>query len=115
MSLEPWDKDRVLVRFEHILEKGEDPEWSKPARFNFEDVFRNFDIDNIREVTLAANQWLDEAVRFKFRADGEHQTKEKLMSMSEHLDNNYASAADFEVVLNPMQIRTFIIQLNPSV
>lgn len=115
MTLEPWKQDSVLVRFEHILEKNEDPEWSKPARFNFEDVFRTFDIDNIREVTLAANQWIDEKSRFKFCADGEQDCREKFISMSEHQDGSVNFGADFEVVLNPMQIRTFVIQLNQSV
>jgi lysosomal alpha-mannosidase len=110
--MEPWKQDSILVRFEHILEKNEDPEWSKPARFNFDDVFRNLDIADIREVTLAANQWIEDAVRFKFRTDSEKK-RERFISLA--TKNTRRFKEDLEVILEPMQIRTFIIELNPSV
>jgi lysosomal alpha-mannosidase len=117
MTIEPWREDSILLRFEHTFEKNEDPEYSKPARFNFENVFRSFDIASIREVTLSANQWIEDAKRFKFRPDPELPGQSENLSSQERFiqmatESNSKLALDYEVVLNPMQIRTFIVTLN---
>lgn len=122
MSLEPWKENQVLVRFEHILEKDEDPELSQPARFNFGDVFRGFDIASIKEVTLAGNQWIEDAVRFKFQPDPSY-TKGFNYTVNQFNHERFIALGsetarkltfDVEVVLNAMQIRTFILVLNPK-
>lgn len=145
MTLEPWKENSILVRFEHILEANEDSEYSKPATFNIRDVFRNFDISEIKETTLAANQWKDEATRMKFRTDDEFKIDGLDISMKEFdefLDkikvlqkdaSNFVSTESDEetvpryirnrsrgvnigmdtwnIVLQPMEIRTFVISL----
>lgn len=95
-----------------------------------EDVFRNLDIQNIREATLAGNQWLSESKRFKFEADppgfeysSENQNYDysivKNNSSFNDVDSNGDEQArlygiDYEITLNPMEIRTFVIQLMPQ-
>uniref|UniRef100_A0A336LYZ7 Alpha-mannosidase n=1 Tax=Culicoides sonorensis TaxID=179676 RepID=A0A336LYZ7_CULSO len=139
LTFEPWRRDNTngnefLLRFEHLLEKDEDPEYSKPVSFNLQDVFRSFDIASIKETTLAGNQWLTDAKRFKFTADPE---KLRFDSINQKFDyrinpfdneNRDGTKTDylepiidarsyglsFEITLNPMQIRTFIIQMNPQ-
>lgn len=70
LTLEPWKDDSILIRFEHLLERNDDPsEYSKAVTFNLLDVFKNFDIYEIRETTLAGNQWIDEATRFTFKEE----------------------------------------------
>ncbi|XP_067620208.1 lysosomal alpha-mannosidase [Eurosta solidaginis] len=69
MSFEPWHDNEVLVRFEHILEKDEDPEFSKSVQFNVQSIFSNLKIIDIRETTLAANALLGEHQRFQFVPD----------------------------------------------
>lgn len=59
------------MRFEHILEKDEDVEYSTPVTINFNDVFHAFNVYEVRETTLAANQWFSEMKRFKFRSEPE--------------------------------------------
>ncbi|XP_065090817.1 lysosomal alpha-mannosidase-like isoform X2 [Ochlerotatus camptorhynchus] len=131
MTFEPWKENSLLVRFEHLLEKEEDPMYSKPVRFNLQDIFRSFSIEEIRETTLAGNQWKEDNKRFQFKPDPaylkhinraeivnplqsvngtETATKKAAAAMaSENLKN--VSNEGYEIVLGPMQIRTFVMQL----
>lgn len=125
MSLEPWNKDSLLVRFEHLFEENEDSEYSKPVKFNFENVFKDYDINKIQEVTLSANQWIEDANRLKFRKDPDTSEKrynpktvnpsayEKFISVARHKPLKFDE--NFEVTLSPMEIRTFIVTLNQSI
>lgn len=83
MTFEPWHEDEVLIRFEHILEKDEDPEYSKPVTFNLRDVLRDLDIIDIRETTLDGNQWLEETKRLKFKPDPEGTVYEQIAYRNE--------------------------------
>ncbi|XP_050319281.1 lysosomal alpha-mannosidase isoform X2 [Bactrocera neohumeralis] len=69
MSFEPWHENEVLVRFEHILEKDEDPEYSKAVQFNIQSVLSILKIADMRETTLAANAWLGDNQRMEFVPD----------------------------------------------
>ncbi|XP_055923548.1 lysosomal alpha-mannosidase isoform X2 [Eupeodes corollae] len=71
MTFEPWHQNEILIRFEHILEKDEDPEYSKPVTFYLKDIFRQLDLVNIQETTLDGNQWLAESRRMQFQTDPE--------------------------------------------
>ncbi|XP_037040043.1 lysosomal alpha-mannosidase isoform X1 [Bradysia coprophila] len=136
MTLEPWKENSFLLRFEHILEGHDDPEYSKPAMFNLKDVFHNFDISEIRETTLSANQWKDEATRMKFKNDD---IQNPNSSSNESMSNPSQELADLDrirvllkddeqntrnrsrdvdagrntwnIILQPMEIRTFIVTL----
>lgn len=140
MTFEPWKDNSILVRFEHLLEKGEDQLYSKPVRFNLQDIFRSLSIDEVRETTLAGNQWKEDNKRFKFKPDPaylQHVTRAALFGgkggpnaaaakggvpmesnvetpqqeeeATESLRN--VSNEGYEIVLGPMQIRTFVLQL----
>uniref|UniRef100_A0A1Q3FMY3 Alpha-mannosidase n=2 Tax=Culex tarsalis TaxID=7177 RepID=A0A1Q3FMY3_CULTA len=140
MTFEPWKDNSILVRFEHLLEKGEDQLYSKPVRFNLQDIFRSLSIEAVRETTLAGNQWKDDNKRFKFKPDPaylQHVTKASLfgkgkgpnaaaeagvpMQSSTKVESNQeetvteslrnVSNEGYEIVLGPMQIRTFVLQL----
>ncbi|XP_055848477.1 lysosomal alpha-mannosidase isoform X1 [Episyrphus balteatus] len=71
MTFEPWHENEILIRFEHILEKDEDPEYSKPVTFYLKDVLRQLDLVDIQETTLDGNQWLAESRRMEFQPDPE--------------------------------------------
>lgn len=140
LTFEPWKDETILMRFEHILEKYEDIEYASAVTFNFNDVFRSFNIYELRETTLAGNQWLNEAKRFKFRPQSSNETTEEneinTVSPSIKTDdtniskisptpevsesrqkrkrnrNNVADDDDnYTITLNPMQIRTFVVTL----
>lgn len=105
MTLEPWKAGQLLIRLEHIMEQGEDTELSKPIRFTLDDLFENFEIDDMREVSLSANQFVEDIDRLHFTTDNQ-QTK------SQQKDSSVKDT--LEVTLEPMQIRTFLISLNPK-
>lgn len=106
LTLEPWKDGDVLIRFEHLLELNEDVELAHPVSFNLNAVLHNFEILDVRETTLAANQWLNEATRLKFHYDIDPKTA----SVPKKESTNY-SDDPYLVTLNPMQIRTFILKL----
>jgi lysosomal alpha-mannosidase len=103
MTFEPWKDGTFLIRFEHLLEKGEDPELSKPVRFNLTDVFPGMEME-LREVILSANQWIEDSQRLHFRAESMDFSKE-------FKDGDLKLIEDNEVTLEPMQIRTFILTM----
>lgn len=103
MSYEPWNENSFLVRFEHILENDEDVELSKPVTFTLSQVFPgNFEF---AEVTLAANQWIEDFQRRHFREEG---SQARDVNFKDKLQ---AKLSDL-ITLNPMEIRTFI--MSPS-
>lgn len=108
MTFEPWKDGSFLIRFEHILEKDEDPLLSAPTRFNLSDVFPGYDID-LREVTLSANQWKEDYQRLHFRQESSD-FLDHVLTEKQRLE-----AAETEITLNPMEIKTFIMSLNPQV
>lgn len=147
LTFEPWKSGKILVRFEHILAKEEDKQYSQNVTFSLNDVFRSLNLIDIRETTLSANQWLNEANRFKFNSKQEdfnqiqktnrsiaetvesstpkkiiqrsfnpkpdvssrqyfnHKLQYKRYPHEEHNDDKYV------ITLKPMEIRTFIIEL----
>ncbi|XP_060520800.1 lysosomal alpha-mannosidase-like [Cylas formicarius] len=101
LTLEPWRDDSFLLRLEHIFAKEEHPILSQPAVIDIKDLFSTFTITSIRETTLGANQWLEDNQRLKFQSflnpnDGE----------SLNID-----VSDFIITLNPMEIRTFVVNI----
>lgn len=140
LTFEPWRRDKMLgdsylLRFEHLLEKDEDPEYSKPVSFNLQDVFRGLDIADLKETTLAGNQWLSDAKRFKFtpdpkeiRYDNVNQKYDYSINGAKTMEDNEIErqgreeiigdarkyGLDYEITLKPMQIRTFVMQMNPA-
>lgn len=117
LTFEPWKSDSILLRFEHILSQNEDNQYSKNVTFNLKDVFGTFNILEMRETTLAGNQWLNETKRFKFETENENPkqvpdiiAKENNLNDSETITRN---ASAYDITLKPMEIRTFIIHVGP--
>lgn len=106
LTLEPWKENSILVRFEHILEKNEDPSYSKPVQFKLQDFFGSFNIEEIRETTLDGNQWKEDSNSFHFKVESNYMPQQSPESVSQTQRSD-----GYEIVLEPMQIRTFIVQL----
>lgn len=122
LTFEPWRTNSILVRFEHILAKDEDQQYSKPVSFDFQDVFRGLMVASIRETTLSANQWLDKANRLQFTSKttdaNEVNTTTEDATTNENRDQQNETtndaADDLTIELNPMQIRTFVVELKSA-
>lgn len=110
MTFEPWKDGTFLIRFEHLLEKNEDPELSKAVRFNLTDVFPGYEID-LKEVTLSANQWIGELQRLHFKSEGANILDEINLTDSDKLK----PVIDMEITLDPMEIRTFVMTMEAKV
>lgn len=117
LTLEPWKANSILIRFEHILAKDEDEQLSKPITFDLMDVFRGFDIEEVRETTLAGNQWTNEANRFEFTEEITNSNEDSPTKMlfnnkpeySKNEQNSSSNIHNHSITLNPMEIRTFVI------
>ncbi|XP_026271901.1 lysosomal alpha-mannosidase isoform X2 [Frankliniella occidentalis] len=105
LTLEPWKAKTLLLRLEHFVEKGEDHELSKVATVNVEDMLSPFKILRIRETTLGANHWLKDSERLKWKSESNAIDEEE---ETVHVQEE----TDFNVQLKPMQIRTFVIDIN---
>ena len=125
LTFEPWKDNQILIRFEHILEISEATDLTSNITFNLHDVFLNFDIIDLRETTLAANQWKNEASRYTFREDQDNYLSPNIeirrrggyermryLQSSRHENPEKDGDNDFIISLKPMEIKTFIIRLD---
>lgn len=113
LTFEPWKTDSILIRFEHIFALNESRLYSQNVTFDLKDVFSStFDIFEIRETTLAGNQWLNEAKRFKFTAENSNivsPTSRFTAPVASEL--NLQSVNGSKITLKPMGIRTFVVRM----
>ncbi|PSN38675.1 hypothetical protein C0J52_08895 [Blattella germanica] len=95
LTLEPWKENELLLRLEHIMEKDEDPEQSKPLQ----DLFNTFTITEIHETNLAGNQWKEDMNRLVWKTGTDR------MKSSKPLHKGPI------VTLKPMDILTYVIKV----
>lgn len=87
-------------------------------------MFRSFNVVSIRETTLSANQWLDRAERLQFTVETDNKStisasEDKLTSSDKDeanrlkVDSNsdILPNENFQITLNPMEIRTFAVEM----
>ncbi|XP_022237398.1 lysosomal alpha-mannosidase-like [Limulus polyphemus] len=112
LTLEQWKGNSVLLRLEHFFEKTDDPRGlSKPANVSLKDMFTPFNVVNVTETTLGANQPLRKASRFAWNI--EHNSTRTNVNTGHQRDA--PTGPEFNITLNPMEIRTFLVTLNDSV
>lgn len=70
----------------------------------FQNLFTDFIITQVEEMSLGANQLKSEVNRLKWKAEGD-QINEDTLPIKKTTDNA------FEVHLSPMQIKTFLITI----
>ncbi|KAH1004274.1 hypothetical protein HUJ04_004053 [Dendroctonus ponderosae] len=99
LTLEPWGDSTVLLRLENFFGQ-EDEDHSDIGLVNLQDLFTSFKVLSLRETTLGANQYLQDNNRIRFNvADAKSR---KIVQEDD----------DFIVILEPMQIRTFILKVS---
>lgn len=75
----------------------------------FQDLFTRFRIDSLKETTLDGNQWLSENIKLKWMAqENDFQDRDEPTSTDETFIDPKS------IMLNPMQIRTFIAKITPN-
>ncbi|PSN38672.1 hypothetical protein C0J52_08892 [Blattella germanica] len=98
-SSHKMEENELLLRLEHIMEKNEDPELSKPVQVNLQDLFNTFTITEIHETNLAGNQWKEDMNRLVWKTGTER------MKSSKPLHKGPI------VTLKPMDILTYVIKV----
>ncbi len=114
LSAEEWhgnSRDSVLLRFEHIFQTGEDEVMSKSVQFDLDAVFAGFEVTAVEEVALAANLRLGERKRLDWNPKEDNEVTDEEEAEREPL--NVSGKGPKMVELTPMQIRTFIVDLEP--
>ncbi|XP_078036305.1 lysosomal alpha-mannosidase II isoform X1 [Augochlora pura] len=103
LTLEPWKYNTIILRLEHIFEKGETKTLSQPVEINLQGLLANYSILTVREATLGANKWLSQMNRLQWKAYSNQ--------IVEELEKSTFSVVEDKIIvrLNPMEIRTYII------
>uniref|UniRef100_A0A1L8EG59 Alpha-mannosidase n=1 Tax=Haematobia irritans TaxID=7368 RepID=A0A1L8EG59_HAEIR len=108
LTLEPYSTKERLLRLENFMDKNE----TNSVTFNLRAIFDSLHGTEIRETTLDGNLALGSMSRFKFHPDGTIPKKVEYYT-SKHTPLT-AVAKDpqtkFQITMEPMQIRTFIIK-----
>ncbi|EDV31827.1 uncharacterized protein Dana_GF14353 [Drosophila ananassae] len=110
LTLESFTENEVLLRLENYLDATE----AGSITFNIRHIFDSLNGVEIRETTLDGNLPLSEMKRFKFQARKSGNPPSALEYTTVQFKpleaNKLDEASEFTVLLNPMQIRTFIIK-----
>ncbi|KAL7642128.1 UNVERIFIED_CONTAM: hypothetical protein RMT77_006688 [Armadillidium vulgare] len=105
LTLEPWEPQGTwLLRIENFYQVDESSQ-SQTIDFDIGDLFTDWTITNIQELTLGANAFKDEIERIKW---GESLKNDEKKS-SKRVESGTDASAIFS--FTPMQIRTFLIQV----
>uniref|UniRef100_A0A671T4T4 Alpha-mannosidase n=1 Tax=Sinocyclocheilus anshuiensis TaxID=1608454 RepID=A0A671T4T4_9TELE len=102
LTLSQWDKDSVLIRLEHQYQAEESKTHSQPVTVNLQKLFSTLEVLGASEMSLGANQWKEDMNRLQWNT-GTKASKPLLLSAKD--------PSPWEVTLNPMEIRTFLLQL----
>ncbi|XP_069364277.1 lysosomal alpha-mannosidase-like isoform X3 [Maniola hyperantus] len=121
LTLEPWDSNKVLIRFENIMEKSD----KSTVELDLVDMFNNLKIKSIKETTLAANRWLKETEKWYWNTDSDfadsfNNAYDDSISRGNENNKGDESSVDggikdknddgLKIKINAKQIRTFIAE-----
>ncbi|XP_043940666.1 lysosomal alpha-mannosidase [Protopterus annectens] len=109
LTLAQWDDQSVLIRLENQFEQKESSNYSQPVTVNLLDLFSAFTITSVQEMSLGSNQLKEKMSRMKWRNTAESPSGKQVGSS---ITRDFA-----KVLLNPMEIRTFLVSIkhnNPA-
>uniref|UniRef100_A0AAY4F1G4 Alpha-mannosidase n=1 Tax=Denticeps clupeoides TaxID=299321 RepID=A0AAY4F1G4_9TELE len=98
LTLSQWDRESVLIRLEHQYQAKESKSFSEPVTVNLQKLFSTLEIVGATEMSLGANQWKDQMTRLDWKTSSGEFT-------------NLYDPSPWDVTLNPMEIRTFLLRV----
>ncbi|GJQ67661.1 hypothetical protein Trydic_g16491 [Trypoxylus dichotomus] len=101
LTLEPWNEESLLLRLEHIFSVNEDATLSQIATVHLDNLFTLFDVVSIEEMNLAANMPKADIEKMSWNTYDYGSGRE--LSKAKNID--------LTIRLEPMEIRTFIVQV----
>ncbi|CAF4081263.1 unnamed protein product [Adineta steineri] len=106
LTLDQLNEKQYLIRLEHYFELNEDEKYSYPTKIDLQSIFKSIGLINkILELTLGANLELSQMNRLHWLTDNDELLLQTNNSTKQH------SLVDTNIILNPMQIRTFRITI----
>ncbi|KAJ8951617.1 hypothetical protein NQ318_012287 [Aromia moschata] len=122
LTMQTWNvsEGTFLLRLEHMMEKDEDPILSQEVTVDvsnsiyeltilyFREIFKNLNVQKLKEYFLAANTPLEESTRLQWHQITETESESSPLSLKNRLARD---EEDLKITLAPMQIRTFIMYL----
>ncbi|WCJ28983.1 Alpha-mannosidase [Euphorbia peplus] len=105
ITLQEPDDGSVLVRLAHLYEGDEDAKHSKPAKVELKKMFPGKAINDVKEMSLSANQEKSEIKKMKWKIEGENGTQS-----STYIRGGNVDSSTLIVELAPMEIRTFLLK-----
>ncbi|KAK0161282.1 hypothetical protein PV327_009769 [Microctonus hyperodae] len=107
LTYEPWKDGKVLLRLEHLFEVGQAGALSSPVEVDITDLFNDFKIVSLRETTLGANQWIESMARLEW-----HIRDNEDNEVNNQTDQVKIQGNTINVLLKPMEIRTFVLTIS---
>ncbi|CAG2176880.1 unnamed protein product, partial [Oppiella nova] len=114
MTLEQWVNTTFLLRLEHFYQWNESLSLSLPVRVELRDLFRAFVVTEALETTLSATENILAARRLYFWDANANNRNTSAVSDRFEPKRHELNGTDLSVIINPMEIRTFIIRTNPT-
>ena len=114
LTLEEWhgnSRDAVLIRFEHMFDANEDPLLSRPVSFKLSGILKDFKISQVEEVILSANLQKEKLHRLQWNVEEDNDINQDDF---ETISLTGVDPEDIVVTLRPMQIRSFIVNIDPK-
>ncbi|KAA6428404.1 MAG: Lysosomal alpha-mannosidase [Trebouxia sp. A1-2] len=117
LTLKALPQDSVLLRLAHLYQVDEHPDLAKSAQVELHKLFAPMKLSQVSELSLSANQLQSDVQRLRWQA-GKSMSGDAtdepvyidqhpaVMCKGSECFNN-----DLTVVLNPMEIKTFLLQL----
>jgi len=107
LTMEQHSDKTILIRLEHMYDSKEDSNLSSPVCIDFDDLFRGYRIQSMRETVLGGNQFTEESSRLSWDTQTTIENIKNYSNQSiKHSGSNYEA-----VCLGPMSIRTFVLEL----
>lgn len=114
ITLQELDNKRVLLRLAHIFEIGEDTELSTIATVDLKKLFAQFEIIEVVEMSLTANQKKESMSPLQWNVEGEDITRKGEIEKESLLRGKPHKEGVSVVELGPMEIRTYSLALSPK-
>jgi len=106
LTLQQWPDDGARVlRLEHQFAVGEDKVFSQPVTVSLSTLFLRFNITSLTELSLTANQPLSSVSHLAWITEDDDTVPKPRRNRRPFQHSDLST--DFNITLNPMQIRTF--------
>ncbi|XP_070378956.1 lysosomal alpha-mannosidase-like isoform X2 [Dermacentor albipictus] len=130
LTLEPVGGSRAIVRLEHLYPGVKDNRLNKPASVSLKNMLVPYTVTAAEETVLSAHEYLRNTTRFHFETRDsvrESPTPALLRRLAGHRNAGLSTGASssgknslpiderlFTVTVNPGEIRTFLVTLEPK-